>query len=225
MYYISKMSQIWFTSDQHFGHRNIIKYSNRPFRDVDHMTTELINRHNSAVAKEDTVWHLGDFALDEKLVKPLLSKLNGVHHLISGNHDRCHSCHSRSTSAKRRYESYGFKEIYEQIMLDLPPLGEVMLCHMPYEGDSRENLRYMEFRPKDEGKLLLHGHVHEKWRFRNRIDTSLSLINIGVDQWNYTPVSTDQIAEAISCVSNTPQFAIFFQPEPLRDNNLQTNQD
>ena len=81
----------FFTSDQHFGHANIIAYSGRPFRDVAHMTEELVARHNAVVTDADDVWHLGDFSLDERLVARVLSRLRGRHHLVAGNHDTCHS--------------------------------------------------------------------------------------------------------------------------------------
>ena len=53
----------WFTSDLHFGHANIIEYSGRPFRDVDHMNRALIERWNALVQPADTVWVLGDVAM------------------------------------------------------------------------------------------------------------------------------------------------------------------
>lgn len=77
---------IWFTSDQHYGHSNIIRFCNRPFEDVDHMTEVLVQKHNSLVLPGEDVYHLGDlsFQLDaEKYV----NRLNGKHHLILGNHD------------------------------------------------------------------------------------------------------------------------------------------
>lgn len=54
---------IWFTSDTHFGHANIIKYCNRPYKDTEEMNADLIKRWNSTVGKDDLVWHLGDFSL------------------------------------------------------------------------------------------------------------------------------------------------------------------
>ena len=53
----------WFTADLHFGHRNIIDYCNRPFRDVDAMNESLIENWNESIAADDTVWVVGDFAL------------------------------------------------------------------------------------------------------------------------------------------------------------------
>ena len=53
----------FFTSDTHFGHANIINLCNRPFKDVNHMNDMLVENWNSVVSDDDTVFHLGDFAL------------------------------------------------------------------------------------------------------------------------------------------------------------------
>ena len=65
------------------------------------------------------------------------------------------------------------------------------LCHFPYEGDHGDEDRYPEHRPIDDGRWLLHGHVHEEWRQRGR------MINVGVDAWAGQPVSEEQLAELI----------------------------
>lgn len=79
---------IYFISDTHFNHSNIIEYCNRPFNDIKEMNDTLINNWNSVVKKDDIVYHLGDFALaDEEKLKELYSKLNGTIILIRGNHD------------------------------------------------------------------------------------------------------------------------------------------
>lgn len=85
---------IWFTSDTHFNHENIIRYSQRPFADLDEMHEVLIHNWNERVTRGDMVYHLGDFALtwkkqaDKEMVEGLLKRLNGCKHLICGNHDR-----------------------------------------------------------------------------------------------------------------------------------------
>ena len=56
---------------------------------------------------------------------------------------------------------------------------------------SRYDLKFMQHRPKDDGGWLLHGHIHEKWRQNGR------QINVGVDAWNFAPVSDDTICEMI----------------------------
>jgi calcineurin-like phosphoesterase family protein len=81
-------SRIWFSSDYHFGHANIIKYCNRPFKDVVEMEDEIIRRHNEVVKKTDVVICLGDISFQHSLSK--LNKMNGVFFIVRGNHDDKH---------------------------------------------------------------------------------------------------------------------------------------
>ena len=83
------MSKIYFTSDHHFGHKNIIKFSKRPFKGVDEMDEMLIQKWNEKIKPEDDVYHLGDVGLSSfgKLSK-ILEKLNGKIYLINGNHEK-----------------------------------------------------------------------------------------------------------------------------------------
>lgn len=182
---------VWFTADQHYGHRNIIRYSKRPFADVEEMHGELIRRHNGVVQPGDFTWHLGDFALDERLVRSFLPELNGAHGLVVGNHDKCHPCHHDHAKATRRYFGYGFTKVERSLTLKLGG-HDVLVDHMPYRGDHSQAERYSEYRPKDEGMLLLHGHVHEAWKVRGR------MLNCGVDVWGFFPVSTSQIVEMMN---------------------------
>ncbi|MDR3059367.1 MAG: metallophosphoesterase, partial [Prevotella sp.] len=81
-------NKIWFTSDHHFGHKNIIEFSQRPFLNTDEMNEELIKRWNEKIGTEDMVYHLGDFALmSSGKLRSILDRLNGRIHLIQGNHE------------------------------------------------------------------------------------------------------------------------------------------
>jgi len=80
---------VWFTSDTHFYHGNIIKFCDRPFRYADEMTEQLVANWNAVVKPNDDIYHLGDFAFASKgRVVELLSRLNGTKRFIAGNHDR-----------------------------------------------------------------------------------------------------------------------------------------
>lgn len=80
---------IFFTSDEHYGHTNIIKYCNRPFKSVEEMDEELIRRHNSMVQEYDVVIHAGDFAMcPEQIAFHIMQRLNGYPLFLRGSHDK-----------------------------------------------------------------------------------------------------------------------------------------
>jgi calcineurin-like phosphoesterase family protein len=70
---------------------------------------------------------------------------------------------------------------------------------MPFLNPEDKDQRYSQFRPIDKGQWLLHGHVHEKWLHRKR------MINVGVDVWNFTPVSEAQITELMADILEAEQ--------------------
>ncbi|NBW12285.1 MAG: hypothetical protein EBR82_30065 [Caulobacteraceae bacterium] len=178
----------FFTSDQHYDHKNIIKYCNRPFKTIDHMVEEMIVRHNSVVAADDVVWHLGDFCLNAQTVDKILPRLNGTHHLVCGNHDAVHPMKKSRDRFIKSYHDAGFFSIWSELRIEIEGVGTALLHHMPYTGDNQTSNRYEEWRPKRGNEALqIHGHVHEKWKVRP------GMINVGVDVWDYAPVSLEQI--------------------------------
>ena len=128
------MGEVFFTSDTHFNHANIIKYCKRPFASVEEMNGEMISRWNKVVRPRDTVYHLGDFALGLATEWPkLFAQLNGAKKmLIRGNHDR---------AAKKMLE-VGFTEVQNEL---------------------EWNGWWLRHRPVKTPKKLLCGHIHEKW--------------------------------------------------------------
>lgn len=153
--------QTFFTSDFHIGHAAIIKYCNRPFKDVNEMNDEIVLRFNSIVKSEDVCFHLGDFAFNEKLVAPFLTRLNGTHHLISGNHDGCFSSHKKYKKSLEKYISYGFFSVKEKMELKIGN-ENVSICHLPFSEKDDNDVRYMQFRPINNGQFLLHGHCRQQ---------------------------------------------------------------
>lgn len=87
---MSGQTKVWFTSDLHWGHKNIVKFTNRGVDTTEANHDEwLVDLWNSQVAKGDVVYHLGDFSFHKEVSKTcnFLNRLNGVKHLIKGNHD------------------------------------------------------------------------------------------------------------------------------------------
>lgn len=83
------MKNIWFSSDLHLGHANIIQYCDRPFASVSEMNEAIIFNHNAVVQPSDDWYHLGDFALSKPSTAAYyLSRLNGNKFMIAGNHDK-----------------------------------------------------------------------------------------------------------------------------------------
>ena len=179
----------WFTSDQHYGHKNIIKHCDRPFADVDEMNHSLLKRFNERVQAGDIVYHLGDFSMDERLVALYAKQLRGRHFLVPGNHDACHSRHKHHIKAQRLYRAAGLTVLPEQFEVHFDGLGHVLLCHMPLRVPLLPDERYAQYRPEDKlhYRYILHGHVHEKWRRNGK------MLNVGVDQWGYGPVSLGEL--------------------------------
>lgn len=180
---------IWFTSDLHFGHRNIMKFCNRPWENVEEMDKALINNWNSVVGKNDIVFDLGDFAFaSNSKWKYILNQLNGRHYLILGNHD------------VSRYPGDKTMELFERVehqMIVKIDDRYVYLNHYPYlcYGGS--------YRGHDQGIWQLFGHVHSRPNDTGKDHDRLSMLfpyqyDVGVDNNNYYPVSWNQIVDIIN---------------------------
>ena len=189
---------IFLSSDQHFYHKSVIRFCGRPFKDMDHMHETLIANHNSVVGPDDTVYHLGDFSFKAGEIPGILSRLNGKNILLPGNHDDCWKLKTKYETAVARFKRYGFVDVLTE-PTDIIVEGMLgFMQHLPCLGDG--DLRYPELRktPEEYAKtyrFLLHGHQHELQC--TRTDGNLIQINVGVDQWNYTPVSYTTIEELI----------------------------
>lgn len=157
------MSNIFFTSDHHFWHNNIIRYCKRPYNDVEEMNSDFIYKWNSKITKNDIVYHLGDFAFNIPWrIRDLLRILNGSKKiLIKGNHDKY--------SKKSAVEVVGWTEVHGQLQFE-----EFMLSHRPNYG----------YKTK-----LLCGHVHQYWKFNDQGN----ILNVGVDIWNGYPLELEEI--------------------------------
>jgi len=170
------MENIFFSSDSHLGHFNIIRYCNRvdhrgiQFQTAQHMDEVLIESWNSVVGQEDTVYHLGDFSFKDH--EPYLSRLNGAKKiLIVGNHDKHPRCSAN-----------GWNEIHNYLEIKLNGIL-ITLCHY----------KMAVFNKSHSGQALqFYGHSHGKLPGNNQ------QIDVGVDSafalgYGYAPLSLEQI--------------------------------
>ena len=183
---------IYFTSDLHFGHQNIIQLTQRPFNDIQEMNKKLIDNYNSVVEKDDTVYFLGDIAheltLDE--IYNLLSQLKGRKILIRGNHDLSYEYELTNRKQKIFDEINDFKMIQENNLI-------FVLSHYPMLSwfDSRK------------GTIMLHGHIHAKNNY-NLANQKLGLrrFDVGVDANNYYPISLNSIIQDLKIMPEYKDF-------------------
>lgn len=191
------MSNIFFTSDLHFWHKKVIKYCNRPYTSLEQMNEHLIRRYNSFVHKDSIVYFLGDISFAGVIkTTGILSRLNGFKVLIKGNHDY------KWKDAK--WLKMGFNAVCDDYTLYIENY-KLQLSHYPYYPTLWEQiktvvlfqkLRYLDNRLQDKGDWLLHGHVHNSWKIRRK------MINVGVDVWNYRPISLFEILKLIRSIEN-----------------------
>ena len=142
--------KVYFTSDTHYFHKNIMEFSNRPFKDVDHMNDVLVDTWNSVVDPDDTVYHCGDVSLGpSNKTNNLLQRLNGKIHLIIGNHEK--SILSNN-GCKDRFES-----INQYLTVKVPDEDarggnqEIFMCHYAMRVWDKSH----------HGKWHLYGHSHD----------------------------------------------------------------
>ncbi len=178
----------FFTSDHHFGHKNIIRYSSRPFASVEAMDAAMIERWNAVIGPQDHVFHLGDVSLHgPERTAELLSRLNGHIYLLQGNHDKS----ATDRQCRGRFE-------WTRDLFDLRLHDEdedrrqyIVLCHYAMRVWNRSF----------HGAWHLYGHSHGTLG-----DDPCSLsFDIGVDCHDFRPLSYAEVK------------AIMARKQPRRD--------
>lgn len=164
------MSEVFITSDSHFGHRGILSFPcTKPFRQFDTIEEhdeELIKRWNDTVRPKDIVWHLGDFCFGRKNIE-IAGRLNGYKRLVMGNHDMY---------AAQEYLQYFTK---------------VVGCH-EYKGLI---FSHIPVHPMQKGRFFMnvHGHLHEKWVLKEDGTRDNWYFNASVEHHNLTPIPIHEV--------------------------------
>ena len=171
------MSQdVYFTSDEHYGHARIIDYCKRPYANVDDMREGLIYEHNKKVTKSDLTYHLGDIfwrTLSVQQATDILKRLNGTHYLIWGNHDE--------VAEKIMCNTFGAPKFVWAKDVDL------IKPRAQYPAIWLSHYAHRVWPKSHKGSYHVYGHTHSILPdFRRSHD-------VGVDANGYAPVSLDEL--------------------------------
>jgi len=165
---------VYFSSDNHYFHANIIKYCSRPFRDVEEMNATMVGNWNSVVKDEDVVFHLGDVSagLRDRVddFKTLIGSLKGKKILIRGNHDH---------QTDEWYVEAGFRSVHESLSI-----GGVLMVHYPVQEAISRKVDDSKWGAVDH---VLHGHIH-----RCDVQDFENHYNVAVDRNDFSPVSVEK---------------------------------
>ena len=206
----------YFTADTHFGHERILTLGpGRPFETIADHDETIIRRHRETVTSdEDTTYFLGDYALgDRSKAFGYLQRMRGRKILVIGNHDTCFLAEPKGLDRISDYLAAGFAAVVPFAAYRLPALTkagrkeQVWLSHFPYDGDSHGTDRHSGMRLRDEGRTLIHGHVHAEWGQRHSARTRAIQINVGVDRHDYRPVAAEDLARMVAAARSTPSDA------------------
>ena len=167
------------TSDTHFGHDNIVKYCNRPYKNASHMDEMMIADWNNAVSKDNWVIHLGDFSFNSDRY---VQRLNGKIILVKGNHD-----------------NNKYNKLFEGVVEYLPlKLGEFncFFTHIPVDLNGKyKKGNEPDFSILDRYDFVICGHVH------GAFCVSGKNINVGIDIWKRL-ITIDELVRFLRKVKN-----------------------
>lgn len=157
---------VHFTADLHLGHAGIIAMSQRPFASIEEHDRALVANWNAVVAPRDDVWVVGDFAhrADPKHAAAIFWQLAGSKHLVLGNHD----------GPETQRLAWASISVMKEIKVDSDRLVLMHYALRTWPGAAR-------------GAIHLYGHSH------GRLPGNSRSTDVGVDCWDYRPVSLAQI--------------------------------
>lgn len=184
---------IYFTADLHLGHKNIIKYANRPFKSVEEMDETIIYRWNNIINNEDIVYFLGDFCMGNiSEFRKYADRLNGCIYFIPGSHDRYPTRNTLVSRGNNSYFSFNepIVEIYPKLKDEYGNDRLIVLCH--YSMRSWNKSHYASYH--------LFGHHH------GRLEPYGLSFDVGVDTNNFYPYSLNMIESKMNLLKPIVDF-------------------
>ncbi len=178
-------NDIYFTADTHFNHAKCLElFRVGKFKTMEEMNETMIERWNSKIKKGDQVYHLGDFALGPMgSAAHIRQRLNGQIYLIRGNHEAV----AESMQTKSGGKCFVWIKDYHRVKV-----GEqkIYLCHYAFRT----------WNCSHHGSWNLHGHSHGSLK---ELDNARQF-DVGVDCWDYYPVSYDEVAAKMATKTFEP---------------------
>jgi len=181
----------WFTADFHLSHKNIIKYCNRPFKDIEQMDTTILTNLETSVESGDILYYLGDLTFKEAVAKEFFERFNDLEiYYITGNHDN-----EKVLKIAKKYS----KSISN--LMDIKVEGvSITLCHYAMRVWNESHFNAWQ----------LYGHSH---------GTLASLgkqYDVGVDNNSFKPISFECLKIIMAEMPNN----INFIPPEKRSNSI-----
>jgi calcineurin-like phosphoesterase family protein len=186
---------VYFTSDFHLFHKNVIRFDNRPFDNVDKMHIAIEEGWNEVVQPQDIVIYLGDLSFarreEKQTVEDILNRLNGTIHFVLGNHDKYFDIKQMPR----------FKTVQDYLEVRIKHFDdktgkvvETLFCCMHYPIYSWNKSHH--------GSFMIHGHCHGN--LHHGEDASFydnrKVIDVGCMLHDYKPISYLDIMERLKHV-------------------------
>ncbi|MDO4223216.1 MAG: metallophosphoesterase family protein [Acinetobacter sp.] len=187
--------RIFFTSDLHFGHKNILRYAPeyRPYTSVEQMDQALIQLWNQQVSPHDIVYNLGDFSFHKDVAqsKKILGRLNGQHHFIYGNHDdQLLTIQQELLQEKKADGNPYLSSIQSYLEITIQTVPTVLFHYPIYEWNNMYR-----------GAFMLYGHLH-----RHIAPVEGRLLNVGFDRFGHLLSEHEVVAHLAHLPIRTPPY-------------------
>lgn len=173
---------IFFISDFHIGHKNILKFDNRPFKDIDEMHVELIKRWNNVISDDDIVYYLGDLAFcRDETTKWFIHSLKGSINYIIGNHDKMKDIikFGRFDNIHEYGTEIFIKDEDTKSARGSGGYQQIIMSHYPILSWNRSHY----------SSWHLHGHTHGNLMKSNQEYYKRKVLDVGCNCIDYTPIS------------------------------------
>jgi calcineurin-like phosphoesterase family protein len=176
-------TNLYFISDLHIGHSNVIKFDKRPFKDVNEMHRVMIENWNNKISDTDVVYFLGDlfYKVKSNFAKWFVNQLNGDIKVILGNHDRF--------SKLASFDRFSDIQSYQRVKVKTEDINQdLLLFHFPILIWDKHYLNSWH----------LHGHSHHnlaKTDYGKDVYYKRRVIDVGCNGIDYTPLSFMEVKE------------------------------